>query len=142
IDHHIYQLRDRYAKYRIADENCPLICRLQSKVAGYGALGDIGAHIIDLARFLLGEIAVVSAESETFVKRRLTKNRQPARVDDDDAVSVIGKFRNAAILNLEATRFARGRKNQLTFEINGSRGSLVFDLEDMNRLRFYDATDS
>jgi len=54
---------------------------------------------------------------------------------------VIGKFRNGAMLNLEATRFARGRKNQLAFEINGSRGSLAFDLEEMNRLRFYDASD-
>jgi predicted dehydrogenase len=138
----IYHFRARYAQDWIADENFPLVWRLQSKVAGSGALGDIGAHIIDLARFLVGEIAGVSAVSETFVKKRLTKNRQLIRVDVDDAVSVIGKFRNGAILNLEATRFARGRKNQLTFEINGSRGSLAFDLEEMNRLHFYNATDS
>ena len=141
IGDRIYHFRARYAQDWIADENFPLVWRLQSKVAGSGALGDIGAHIIDLARFLVGEIARVSAVSETFVKRRLMKSRQVARVDVDDAVSVIGKFRNGAILNLEATRFARGRKNQLTFEINGSRGSLAFDLEKMNRLRFYDATD-
>src|SRR5438552_1928622 len=126
---------------RAVDENFPMIWRLQSKVAGSGALGDIGAHIIDLARFLVGEIATVSAVSETFVKRRLTKSRSYARVDVDDAVSVVGKFKNGAMLNLEATRFARGRKNQLAFEINGSRGSLAFDLEEMNRLRFYDASD-
>jgi predicted dehydrogenase len=142
IGDRIYHFRARYAQDWIADENFPLVWRLQSKVAGSGALGDIGAHIIDLARFLVGEIAGVSAVSETFVKKRLTKNRQVARVDVDDAVSVIGTFRNGAILNLEATRFARGRKNRLTFEINGSHGSLVFDLEDMNRLLFYDATDS
>ncbi len=141
IGDRIYHFRARYAQDWIADENFPLVWRLQSKIAGSGALGDIGAHIIDLARFLVGEIAGISAVSETFVKRRLTKNRQFARVDVDDAVSVIGKFRNGAMLNLEATRFARGRKNQLTFEINGSRGSLAFDLEEMNRLRFYDATD-
>ena len=141
IGERIYHFRARYAQDWIADENFPLVWRLQSKVAGSGALGDIGAHLIDLARFLVGEIAGVSAVSETFVKRRLTKSRQLARVDVDDAVSVIGKFRNGAILNLEATRFARGRKNQLTFEINGNRGSLAFDLEEMNRLRFYDATD-
>jgi predicted dehydrogenase len=141
IGDRIYHFRARYAQDWIADENFPLVWRLQSKVAGSGALGDIGAHIIDLARFLVGEIAGVSAVSETFVKKRLTKNRQLARVDVDDAVSVIGKFRNGAILNLEATRFAPGRKNQLTFEINGSRGSLAFDLEGMNRLYFYDATD-
>jgi predicted dehydrogenase len=142
IGDRIYHFHARYAQDWIADENFPLVWRLQSKVAGSGALGDIGAHIIDLARFLVGEIAGVSAVSETFVKKRLTKNRQLVRVDVDDAVSVIGKFRNGAILNLEATRFARGRKNQLTFEINGNRSSLAFDLEEMNRLRFYDATDS
>ena len=141
IGERIYHFRARYAQDWIADENFPLVWRLQSKVAGSGALGDTGAHLIDLARFLVGEIAGVSAVSETFVKRRLTKSRQLARVDVDDAVSVIGKFRNGAILNLEATRFARGRKNQLTFEINGNHGSLAFDLEEMNRLRFYDATD-
>ncbi|PYK59970.1 MAG: dehydrogenase [Verrucomicrobia bacterium] len=137
----IYHFRARYAQDWIADENFPLVWRLQSKVAGSGALGDIGAHIIDLARFLVGELAGVSAVSETFVKKRLTKNRQLARVDVDDAVSVIGKFRNGAILNLEATRFARGRKNQLTFEINANRGSLAFNLEEINRLHFYNAND-
>jgi predicted dehydrogenase len=141
IGDRVYHFRARYAQDWIADENFPLVWRLQSKVAGSGALGDIGAHIIDLARFLVGEIAGISAARETFVKRRLTKNRRFARVDVDDAVSVIGKFQHGAILNLEATRFAHGRKNQLTFEINGSRGSLAFDLEKMNRLQYYNATD-
>src|SRR5205823_101619 len=77
----IYHFRARYAQDWIADENFPLVWRLQSKVAGSGALGDIGAHIIDLARFLVGELAGVSAVSETFVKKRLTKNRQLARID-------------------------------------------------------------
>ena len=142
IGHRIYHFRARYAQDWIADEDFPLVWRLQSKVAGSGALGDIGAHLIDLARFLVGEIAGLSAVSETFVKRRMTENRQLARVDVDDAVSVIGRFRNGAILNLEATRFAHGRKNQLAFEINGNGGSIAFNLEKMNRLRFYDATDS
>jgi predicted dehydrogenase len=141
IGDRVYHFRVRYAQDWLADENFPVVWRLQSKIAGSGALGDIGAHCIDLARFLVGEIARISAVSETFVKRRLTKNRHFARVEVDDAVSVIGKFRNGAMLNLEATRFARGRKNQLAFEINGSRGSLAFDLEEMNRLRFYDAND-
>ncbi|HKS31469.1 MAG TPA: Gfo/Idh/MocA family oxidoreductase [Chthoniobacterales bacterium] len=141
IGERIYHFRARYAQDWIVDENFPMVWRLQSKIAGSGALGDIGAHIIDLARFLVGEIAVVSAIKETFVKRRLTKSRSYARVDVDDAVSVVGKFKNGAMLNLEATRFAPGRKNQLNFEINGSRGSLAFDLEKMNRLRFYDSRD-
>jgi len=141
IGERIYHFRARYAQDWIVDENFPMVWRLRSKVAGSGALGDIGAHIIDLARLLVGEIAAVSAVSETFVKRRLTKGRSYAKVDVDDAVSVVGKFKNGAMLNLEATRFAPGRKNQLNFEINGSRGSLAFDLEKMNRLRFYDARD-
>jgi predicted dehydrogenase len=140
IGERIYHFRARYAQDWIADEKFPMVWRLRSKVAGSGALGDIGAHLVDLARFLIGEIAEVSAVSETFIKRRLTRNRHFAQVDVDDAASMIGRFRNRAMLNLEATRLARGRKNQLTLEINGSRGSLVFDLEEMNRLRFYDAT--
>lgn len=137
----IYHFRARYAQDWVADENFPMVWRLQSKVAGSGALGDIGAHIVDLGRFLVGEIARVSALSETFVKKRRTRKRQFARVDVDDAVSVIGRFENGAILNLEATRFARGRKNQLSVEINGTRGSLAFDLEKINRLQFYDVDD-
>jgi predicted dehydrogenase len=137
IGERIYHFRARYAQDWIADEKFPMVWRLQSKVAGSGALGDIGAHLIDLARFLVGEIGSVAATSETFIKKRLTGKRQLARVDVDDAVGVVGKFKNGAMLNLEATRFAPGRKNQLTFEINGSRGSLAFDLEKMNRLRFY-----
>jgi predicted dehydrogenase len=161
----IYHFRARYAQDWIADEKFAFVWRLQKKIAGSGALGDIGAHIIDLAHYLVGEIATVKAVSETFVKRRpragrphlipLPRGEEDAlapgegklssrglgRVDVDDATAVIGKFRNGAILNLEATRFAHGRKNALTFEINGSGGSLSFDLEKMNRLRFYKATD-
>src|SRR5437660_10792419 len=112
IGYRIYHFRARYAQDWIADESLPLVWRLQSKVAGSGALGDIGAHIIDLARFLVGEIAGISAVSETFVKRRLTKNRRFARVDVDDAVSVFGKFRIGVILKLYATRYARVVKYQ------------------------------
>ncbi len=143
IGERIYHFRARYAQDWIADERFPLVWRLRSRNAGSGALGDIGAHIIDLARFLVGEIANVSAVSTIFIKRRPLENKRRTfgNVDVDDAVSVIGKFRNGAMLNLEATRFAYGRKNQLSFEINGSSGSLLFDLEEMNRLRLYGATD-
>ncbi len=138
-----YHFRARYAQDWIADRDFPLVWRLQSKTAGSGSLGDIGAHIVDLARYLVGEIANVSAVGTTFVRKRpIRKNaRRLGTVDVDDAVSVVGRFRNGAVLNLEATRFAHGRKNQLSFEINGNRGSLSFDLEDLNRLHFYNATD-
>ena len=139
----IYHFYARYAQDWIGNEKFPLVWRLQSRFAGSGALGDIGSHVIDLARYLVDEIDDVSAMSETFVKRRPLKTNKDirARVDVDDAVTVIGRFRNGTLLNFEATRFAHGRKNQLSFEINGGRGSLIFDLEEMNRLRFFSATD-
>src|SRR5947208_14312431 len=106
----IYHFHARYAQVWIANEESPLVWRLRSRFAGSGALGDIGAHVIDLARYLVGEIDEVSAMSKTFVKRRPfeTKKGVWARVDVDDAVTVIGKFRSGALLNLEATRFAHG----------------------------------
>lgn len=137
----IYHFHARYAQDWIADPDFPLVWRLQAKNAGSGAAGDIGSHIIDLARFLVGDIAEVNALTETFVRRRGADHGRSVRVDVDDAIMIIGRFRNGALLNLEATRFARGRKNQLAFEINGSGGSLAFDLEKMNRLRFYNARD-
>lgn len=141
IGDHIYHFRARYAQDWIADPDFPLVWRLQAKHAGSGAHGDINAHIIDLARYLVGEFREVSAAMQTFVKDRPLSagGCNTGRVTVDDAVTMIGRFRNGALANLEATRFAHGRKNSLTLEINGSAGSLVFDLEEMNRLRFYDA---
>jgi predicted dehydrogenase len=137
----IYHYRARYAQDWIADPQFPLVWRLQSKIAGSGTHGDINAHIIDLGRYLVGEFSEVSAVMKTFVKERplAAGSRKTGRVTVDDAVSLVGRFRNGAIANLEATRFAHGRKNSITIEINGSSGSLVFDFEEMNRLRFYDA---
>jgi predicted dehydrogenase len=140
----IYHYRARYAQDWIADPEFPLVWRLQSKIAGSGAHGDINAHIIDLARYLVGEFREVCALMETFVKERPVNAgaRKKGRVTVDDAVTTIGRFRNGALASLEATRFARGRKNSIMLEINGSSGSLAFDLEEMNRLRFYSARDS
>ncbi|MEY2493033.1 MAG: hypothetical protein QOH24_1984 [Verrucomicrobiota bacterium] len=143
IGDRIYHFRGRYAQDWIADEKFPLVWRLQSAVAGSGVIGDLCSHMIDLARHLVGEIDDICATSETFIKRRPRKKNSSGygKVDVEDAVSAIGKFRRGAMLSLEATRFARGRKNQLIFEINGSGGSLLFDLEQMNRLQFFSAAD-
>ncbi len=149
----IYHYRARYAQDWIADPNFPLVWRLQSDIAGSGTHGDIDAHIIDLGRYLVGEIAEVSGLMETFIKERpllesagegLTAKAgsKTGAVTVDDAVSWIGRFENGALANLEATRFAYGRKNHITLEINGSKGSLAFNFEDMNRLQFFDATDA
>jgi predicted dehydrogenase len=139
----IFHLRARYAQDWIVDPNFPLVWRLQSNVAGSGALGDIFSHIVDLARYLAGEFKEVCAIMETFVKQRpLEKNRRvKGKVTVDDAVTTIGRLKNGALASLEATRFAPGRKNSLTLEINGNAGSVFFDLEEMNRLRFFNARD-
>ncbi len=153
LGNRIYHYRARYAQDWIADPNFPLVWRLQSQIAGSGTHGDINAHIIDLARYLVGEIAEVSSLMETFIKERpllesagegLTAKAglKKGPVTVDDAVSWIGRFENGAVANLEATRFAYGRKNHITLEINGSKGSLAFNFEDMNRLQFFDATDA
>jgi predicted dehydrogenase len=148
----IYHYRARYAQDWIADPKFPLVWRLQAKIAGSGTHGDIDAHIIDLGRYLVGEIKEVCGLMETFVKERPLMReakaglgamaaRKTGRVTVDDAVSWIGRFKNGAMANLEATRFAYGRKNHITLEINGSKGSLFFDFEDMNRLKYFSAED-
>ena len=140
----IFHFRARYAQDWIVDPSFPLVWRLQSGVAGSGALGDIFSHIVDLARYLVGEFREVCAITEIFVKQRpLKKNgRVKGKVTVDDTVSMIGRFRNGALASLEATRFAPGRKNSITLEINGSGGSFFFDLEEMNRLKFYSMRDA
>jgi predicted dehydrogenase len=137
----IFHFRARYAQDWIVDPKFPLVWRLDKNKAGSGAMGDLASHVTDLSRFLVGEITEVSATLETFIKDRpLVDNpRKTGKVTVDDAVSWIGRFKNGALANLEATRFAWGRKNQITLEINGSKGSLTFDLEDMNRLKFFNA---
>jgi predicted dehydrogenase len=143
IGDRIFHFHARYAQDWIVDPNLPLVWRLQSDPAGSGALGDIFSHIVDLARYLVGEFREICGITETFVKRRpLEKNRRvKGKVTVDDAVTMIGRFKNGALASLEATRFAPGRKNSITLEINGSAGSLFFDLEEMNRLKFYNARD-
>ncbi len=149
----IFHFRARYAQDWIADPSFPLVWRLQKEIAGSGTHGDINAHIIDLGRYLVGELKEVCGMMETFVKERpileqagaglsAKASKKMGKVTVDDAVSWIGRFKNGAFANLEATRFAHGRKNHITFEINGSAGSLTFDFEDMNRLKFFTNKDS
>jgi len=99
--------------------------------AGSGAIGDLLSHSIDTARYLNGEITALSATAHTFIPGR----------DVDDAVMLMARFSNGSIGTFEASRFGVGRRNGNGFEIYGSKGSLAFDLEDMDRLQFFDATD-
>ncbi len=135
----IYHYRGTYLQDWIVDPLFPRVWRLQKAIAGSGALGDIGSHSIDLARYLVGEITDVSGLLKTFIKERPMPDdpKKMGKVDVDDAALSIVKFRNGAIGTIEGSRFALGRKNYNRFEINGSKGSLVFDLEKMNELEVY-----
>jgi predicted dehydrogenase len=150
----IYHFRALYLQDWIIDPEFPLVWRLDKNVAGSGSLGDLGAHIIDLARFLLGEFDKVMGISKTFIKERpivekmeglSAKSQQSApkgKVTVDDATLFLTEFKNGALGSFEATRFAQGHKNALSFEINGSRGSLKFELERLNELQYYSAEDA
>ena len=113
--------------------------RYHADNAGSGALGDLGAHIIDLARFLIGEPTEVSALTATFITERDDPSGAGGRlhVDVDDAFEAVVRFANGAVGTLEATRFAPGRKNHNVFEINGELGSIAFNLENMNNLEVH-----
>jgi predicted dehydrogenase len=138
----IFHCRARYAQDWLVDPAFPLAWRLQSDSAGSGAVGDIFSHIVDLSRYLVGELSSICATVETFIeKRRQSGSKRWGEVSVDDAVTAIGRFTKGALFSLEATRFASGRKNNMTLEINGSEGSIFFDLEDMNRLKFFSSRD-
>ena len=103
--------------------------RFDAAAAGSGALGDLGAHVIDLARFLVGDISTVSALVHTFLPGRQV----------DDAIEAAVEFEAGAIGTIEATRLALGRRNAFQWEINGSKGSLAFDMEKLNELQVFRA---
>jgi predicted dehydrogenase len=141
----LYHWRAVYLQDWIMDPNFPLVWRLNKDAAGAGALGDLGAHIIDLARMLVGEITSLTGMTETFIKRRPTlagttgglgaaASSEMGEVTVDDAGLFLARFANGAVGSFEATRFAKGRANFNSFEINGSKGSIVFNLERMNEL--------
>jgi len=151
----IFHWRAVYLQDWIIDPNHPLVWRLQGDLAGSGSHGDLNAHIVDLARFLVGEIDSVVGMEETFIKERplLPKGAQGelggqkattkemGKVTVDDAVLFLSKFKCGALGSFEATRFANGRKNYNCFEINGSKGSIVFNLERLNELQFFSSED-
>jgi predicted dehydrogenase len=134
----IRHYRGTYLQDWIADPRFPRVWRLEKSKAGSGALGDIASHSLDLARFLVGEVSEVAGLLHTFVPERpLPDSKEMAPVDVDDAALTLLRFENGAVGSVEATRFALGRKNYNRFEINGSKGSIAFDLERMNELEVY-----
>jgi predicted dehydrogenase len=138
----IRHVRASYLQDWLVDPASPLTWRLQRDRAGSGALGDLGAHIVDLAQYLTGELVTgVSAVTATFVGERPREGGGSGPVTVDDAAVFTARLGAGTLATFEATRFATGHKNQLRIELNGERGSLVFDLERLNELRFSDRTD-
>jgi predicted dehydrogenase len=138
-------VRAVYLQDWLADPEAPMTWRMEAERAGSGALGDLGAHIVDLARYLTGdEITGVSAVSATFVGERPHPGAAggTGTVTVDDAVVFTARLASGALASFEATRYATGRKNGLRIELNGAGGSLAFDLERLNELEFFDARDA
>ena len=134
----IRHFRGVYLQDWIVDPEFPRVWRLEKAKAGSGALGDIASHSLDLARHLVGELSEVTGLMKTFITERpLPGSKERAPVDVDDAALCLLRFANGAVGSVEASRFATGRKNHNRFEINGSKGSLAWDLERLNELELY-----
>lgn len=145
----VYHFRAWFLQDFIIDPDFPLIWRLQKEIAGSGAHGDLGAHLIDMAHFLLGDMTEVIGMSETFIKERpiptgmtglsatTTDSSEKGPVTVDDATLFLTRFENGALGSFESTRFATGHRSTNSFEINGSKGSVIFDFERMNELQVY-----
>ena len=148
----IYHWRATYLQDWLLDPQTPMVWRCRKEIAGSGVLGDLVAHSVDLALWLVGDIDRVACDMATFVKQRplmaatdtglgasAAKGGRMGTVDVDDGTVVLARFANGALGTFEATRFAAGRKNYNCFEINGSKGSIRFNLEQMNELEYYNA---
>lgn len=149
----IYHFRAWFLQDWLVDPASPLAWRLQKDIAGSGAHGDLGAHLIDLAHYLIGDISEVIGMSETFIKERplaeetsglsgLGSSAEKGEVTVDDATLFMARFANGALGSFEATRFANGHRSTNSFEINGSKGSVIFDFERMNELQVYFSDDA
>jgi predicted dehydrogenase len=150
----IFHWRAAYQQDWIVDPEFPLTWQLKKETAQAGPQWDLNSHCVDLAHHLVGPIAKVTALTTNFITERPLADEastgnlmaeaiagQKGRVTVEDAALMMARFQNGAIGSFEATRFATGRKNRLSFEIYGSKGSLAFDLEKMNELQFYDGSD-
>lgn len=151
----ILNFRGTYLQDWSADPDSPLSWRFQKSVAGSGTVGDIGTHVVDFARYLVGEIASVNALVKNHIPTRPKqaegidklgvgggdKNAERGPVDVDDEMLTMLKFANGAIGSIEATRNAYGRNNFLTFEIHGTKGSLAFNYERRDELQVMFADD-
>lgn len=143
----VFHYRAKYLQDWTINPNVPqggaTLWRLDIDVAGSGVTGDLLAHSIDTAIWLIGGVDKMTAMTETFIKERPLQDdpKKTKPVGIDDACAFLARFKNGALATFESTRYARGRKNQNTFEVNGELGSLYFDLEDAHQLQYYNHKD-
>lgn len=150
----IFHYRARYAQDRLVDPEYPLDWRLQKETSGSGVHSDINSHLIDLGRYLVGEFKEVCGLTHTFIGERplaespgkghpraSSARRKMGKVTVPDSAIFMARLEGGGLANLEATRYAYGRKNHIEIEINGSKGSVFFDFEDMNRLKYFNGDD-
>jgi predicted dehydrogenase len=135
----VFHFRALYLQDWTLDPSVPLLWRMDKDVAGSGVTGDLHSHIVDLSNYLVGPIDAVAGVSRIFVSERERPEGGAAKVEIEDASIFVAKYAGGAIGHFEATRFANGRKNGNTFEVNGEHGSLYFDLEDMSRSWYFDS---
>jgi len=150
----IFHWRGAYLQSWLVDPAFPLTWHLRKETGGSGCQAGINSHSVDLARYLVGEIKSVVAMKTTFIPERPLPGKEAGtfqatgsasgevgKVTVEDAISMVVQFENGALGSFEASSFAPGRKNYNYFEIYGDKGSLIFDLERMNELRFFSAED-
>lgn len=139
----IQQVRAVYLQDWLTDDGCPWLWRHDAATCGSGAHGDLNAHLIDMTRFLTGlEFTDVVGMEQTFIKeRKMPDGKGKGVVDVDDTLLFLARLSNGATASFEASRVAAGRKNYNRVEINGTRGSLVWNLERMNELEFFSFDD-
>jgi predicted dehydrogenase len=139
----IYHWRGAYQQSWLTNLDHPLDWKLKKDTAAAGPLWDLGSHAVDLAHYLAGDFAHLTCDGKQFNKERplASDPSQTGRVEVECAANLIGEFKNGALATIEMTRYAAGRRNRHTFEIYGSKGAITWDMEDMNRIKFYSESD-
>ena len=139
----LYHWRGAYQQSWLINPEHPLDWKLRKSTAGAGPLWDLGSHAVDLAHYLVGDFANITCQGKQFIPTRPLAE-DPAKSGDVEvecAALMMCEFQNGALGSIETTRYATGRRNRHTFEIYGSKGALSWDMEDMNRLRFFSQSD-
>jgi predicted dehydrogenase len=136
----VYHFRATYLQDWTMDPSVPLVWRMDKEIAGSGVTGDLHSHIVDISNYLVSDITSVAAASQIYVKERETLDGAAKEaIEIEDASIFLARYADGSLGHFEATRFANGRKNFNTFEVNGEVGSLYFNLEDMSRLWYFDS---